>query len=121
MKAPDALLPGTVWWNPEIKLDTKGKAAPRKRFVSFQITRREASDFDADWYDGYSRWKIQGTIQDGQISWKAEDVKKNNGQEPGYDTARTITGDQITLRYSGCTGDQIPYSTEFTLNLSQTP
>jgi hypothetical protein len=84
-----------------------------------EITRREGTRFEASWYEEFSRWDIQGTIDDGRISWKAEDVRVIKGRIPGFDTTGTLDGEKITLDYSGPVLDGVQHSTTVELHLSR--
>jgi serine/threonine protein kinase len=115
----DALRPGAVWHGHQVLKPNPGRPhlGTRGRDVTFQVTRREGTGFEAHWRDGLCYWKIRGTIQVGQISWRAEDVEKmaTKSEESGYNTTGNLNGDEMTLDYSGQTQDGVSYVTHLTL------
>jgi hypothetical protein len=119
--AQDCLLPGTVWTGQNIMNVGGGR---RTSWVTMKVLERSDSTFKAEWVNTnltYGSWKIQGKIQDGEISWLAKDVEHKRGNEKqGYDAIGTIQGEEISLRYNGTTPDTgNKYESTITLQLNR--
>jgi serine/threonine protein kinase len=101
-KPSDRLQRGTEWIGQNIM--TSAHSSTRTPPLTFRVLERKGEKFTAEWRTTpvYGNWMVNGTIQDGQISWLAKDVTFIKGNESeGYDTVGTIQGDEIRLKYSG--------------------
>ncbi len=101
-----AFVAGSVWKGMQIQ-HWEGVDQVGRNPVTVTVLKREGDTFSAQYEIGRHKRVAQGTIKNGQVTWKAKDVKVEAGHA-GQDTSGSLEGaDNLELVFEGIAVDSV--------------